>query len=369
MLSQKKLIIFIPSIEYGGVEKNLFIISNYLSKKIKNISIITSNTHHRKNFDKKLKIIYPKIKIFQNINRFCKIIVCSFLLFLEIFKNKKITVLSFQANIYAIIICKIFGINIIVRTNSAAYFYKSNFFKEFIFKNVLKDANKIIVNSLELKKEILKRFNILSTCIYNPLNLEKILFLSKKKIKNNFFQKKKVLKVINIGRFTDQKDQISILKAINEIRKKINIKLLIVGQGENKKKLQDYIYDNNLKKIAKIIKFTDNPYNLIRSADLFVLSSKFEGLPNVLLEAIALNKFIISSDCPTGPKEILNNGKGGLLFTAGNYLELAKKILFFRNNYKICLKKKAIAKSGLERFDYKINLNKYLKLVKSELTI
>jgi glycosyltransferase involved in cell wall biosynthesis len=369
MISQKRLIIFIPSIEYGGVEKNLFIISNYLSKQIQNISIITSNIQRRKNFNKKLIIIYPKLKIFKNVNRFIKILVCSFLLVLEIYKNKKITVLSFQANIYAIIICKIFGINIIARTNSAAYFYKSNFFKKFIFKSVLKNANKIIVNSLELKKEILKRFNILSTCIYNPLNIEKILYLSKKRNKNNFFYKTKNLKIINIGRFTDQKDQITILKAVNEIKDKINIRLLIVGQGKNKKKLQDYIVDNNLQKISKIKEFTNNPYNLIKSADIFVLSSKFEGLPNVLLEAVTLNKFIISTDCPTGPKEILYNGKAGLLFTPGNYLELAKKIFYFKNNYKICLKKTSIAKSGLKRFDYKINLNKYLKLVKSELTI
>ena len=108
---------------------------------------------------------------------------------------------------------------------------------------------------------------------------------------------------------------------------------------------------------------------MIKSADIFVLSSKFEGLPNVLLEAVTLNKFIISTDCPTGPKEILYNGKAGLLFTPGNYLELAKKIFYFKNNYKICLIKKRIAKSGLKKFDYKINLNKYLKLVKSELTI
>jgi len=195
MLSRKKLIIFIPSIEYGGVEKNLFIISNYLSKKLQNISIITSNNYRRKNFDKKLKIIYPKLKIFQNTNRLSKIIICSFLLVLEIFKDKKITVLSFQANLYAIIICKIFKINIIARTNSAAYFYKSNIFKKIIFKNILKHANKIIVNSLELKKEIQKKYNILSTCIYNPLNTEKILYLSKKKIKNNFFKKKKKIKI------------------------------------------------------------------------------------------------------------------------------------------------------------------------------
>ena len=62
---------------------------------------------------------------------------------------------------------------------------------------------------------------------------------------------------------------------------------------------------------------------------MFVLSSKFEGLPNVLLESLVLKKFIISSDCRTGPKEILLDGKGGFLFNVGDYKMLEKRIKYF----------------------------------------
>ena len=84
-----------------------------------------------------------------------------------------------------------------------------------------------------------------------------------------------------------------------------------------------------IKSFVKIYNFVDNPYPLIKQADIFVLSSAYEGLPNVLLEALTLNKFIISSNCPTGPKEILLNGKGGLLFKVGNYKQLANKIIYY----------------------------------------
>jgi glycosyltransferase involved in cell wall biosynthesis len=96
---------------------------------------------------------------------------------------------------------------------------------------------------------------------------------------------------------------------------------------------------------------------------VFILTSKFEGLPNVLLETIVLKKFIISSDCPTGPKEILLNGKGGLLFKVGNYNDLAKKILLYNKNKKKC--KMMLNKSikSINRFDYYKNLEKYLKLI------
>ena len=101
--------------------------------------------------------------------------------------------------------------------------------------------------------------------------------------------------------------------------------------------------------------------------NLFILSSLYEGLPNVLLEALALNKFVISSNCPTGPSEILDNNKGGLLFKISDHEDLAKKILFFRSNKFDCLKKIKHAKKRLHRFDYNKNLKKYFTFLKIEL--
>ena len=127
------------------------------------------------------------------------------------------------------------------------------------------------------------------------------------------------MNIITVGRFTDQKDQITLLKAINLIKSKINFRLIIIGKGVEKKNLINFISENNLSKNIKIFNFMKNPFNLIRSSDLFVLTSRYEGLPNVLLEALTLKKFIISTDCPTGPKEILLNGKAGNLFKIGDY--------------------------------------------------
>ena len=126
----------------------------------------------------------------------------------------------------------------------------------------------------------------------------------------------------------------TLLKAINLIKNKIKVNALIVGNGKEKKNLSNFLEKKKLKKIIKIINYKKNPYPLIKHSDVFILSSVYEGLPNVLLEAIYLKKFIISSNCPTGPKEILNNGKGGLLFKSKNYKELAKKIIYFHNNKK-----------------------------------
>ena len=88
----------------------------------------------------------------------------------------------------------------------------------------------------------------------------------------------------------------------------------------------------------------------------------YEGLPNVLLEALALKKYIISTNCPTGPSEILSNGKGGGLVKVNDYRSIAKKVLEFSNNKKIN-KKVNHASKALKRFNYSNNLDKYLRLV------
>ena len=143
----------------------------------------------------------------------------------------------------------------------------------------------------------------------------------------------------------------------------MNVSLLIIGEGDKKNKLLKYIRSNNLEKIVKIKKHTKNPFPYVKSSDIFVLSSLFEGLPNVLLEAITLNCFVISTDCPTGPSEILDKGKGGLLFKSSNYIDLSNKILSFIKNKKKYKKKLKFAQKRLHRFNYNLNLEKYFETV------
>ena len=127
--------------------------------------------------------------------------------------------------------------------------------------------------------------------------------------------------------------------------------------------MNDYIKENSLEKRIKLINYNRNPFKFIKKSEIFILSSLYEGLPNVLLEAISLNKFIISSDCPTGPREILLNGKGGFLFKVGDYNDLAQKIINYYFNKKKLNKKKVFAYKKLKRFDYNNSLKKYLFLI------
>ena len=283
----KKVLIFMPYIGIGGVEKNLFIISNFLKKKIKNVSICTTSTNHKRKFLKNIKFIIPRNKIPENLNIRLKYFICLYMLFKLFIKDRNFVVISFQANIYCILLCKIFNIKIIIRSNSSPSGWYHNDIKKIFYRMIVSLADEIIVNSDQFKKQMEKMLNIKVNRIYNPLNKVEILKKSSNNFKNSFY-KKKDLKIINIGRLTDQKNQITILKAINSLKNRIKVKLIIIGRGNEKNNLQNYIKKNNLKDTIQIKDPNKNVFSYLKSADLFVLSSKYEGLPNVLLEALTL---------------------------------------------------------------------------------
>tara|TARA_X000001036_G_scaffold438775_1_gene487565 strand:- start:590 stop:1666 length:1077 start_codon:yes stop_codon:yes gene_type:complete len=355
-----------PHMVGGGVEKNLYIIANNFAKKIKNVYFITSSKSFNNNF-KNIKIINPKLKIWNYLGIRFNYLICLLILVREILNKKKPLVFAFQANIYCILVCKLLNVKIVTRSNSSPSGWTQNSIKNFIFKKIFLISDKIIVNSIEFQKEFRKKFNVETICIYNPLNKKEILHKSKNSINLSFFKKNNKLKILNIGRFTDQKDHFTLLQSAKILKKKYNLNfvLLIMGRGRNEKKIKGFIKKNNLNQNIKIIGFKKNPYKYIKQCNIFVLSSKFEGLPNVLLEAITLKKFVISSNCPTGPKEILSNGKGGLLFKTGDQNDLAKKIIYYCNNKKILDKKINFAYKNLYRFDYNKNLKKYFEVVTS----
>ena len=365
-MSKKNLLIFMPSLEDGGVEKNFFLIINYLSNKFSNIFLITSDKLIKKKINHKIKLIGPNSSIWQTKSRYPKYFICILHLIMFLIVNKNTLIFALQANLYATLIAKIFGKKIITRSNASSEGWSKNVLKKLIYKVFLKFSDQVIVNSYDFKKELDNKFKINSEVIFNPLNKFEIQKKSREKLKFNFYKKNKI-KLITVGRLVDQKDQLTLLRAINLIKEK-NIQLLIIGNGKKEKKLIDYIVKKKLSSVVKIIPYKTNPYKYIKKANIFILTSKFEGLPNVLLEALALKKYIISTNCPTGPREILLSGKGGDLVKIGDYKTLSKKILNYsiKNNklQKKLNKKINLGYQNLNRFDYSLNMKKYYNLIK-----
>jgi len=356
----KNIIFFCPSMEEGGVEKNLINICNGIAKNHK-ITLITANKNKNIFFKKKINFISAKTNFFNNRSRIIKCIYCAYLLLKNNNNNNQKTIIvAFQSNILAIIISKILNYKVIIRSNQSPNNYANNIIKRKIMYFFFKRADKIIVNSNDFKKEFKKFFNLQTIPIYNLI--EKISDLrkySKKLVNDSFFSNsKKVLNILSIGRLVPQKDQITILKALNLIKNKKKFKFYLIGKGSEYKNLKKFINENKLNNQIKILNFKSNIYPYYRKADIFVLSSLYEGLPNTLIEALTFGVPIISSNCKTGPKEILNKKKYGKLFKIKDYKTLSLLILKSKKQIKM----KYI---NDKRFDFYQNLKKYENLITS----
>ncbi len=351
---RKELIIFNPSIEDGGVEKNLFLISNYFVNHDIKTSIISADGNKKNEFDRKINFIFPKNTNFQNSGRYKKYFYCLLLLAKRIFLVRNVVVFSFQANIYSTILSKFLGAKIIVRMNTAPQGWKHNFIKKKIYKYFIKKADGIIVNSKIFQKEVKKRFNVKPIFINNPFDFKKIKKLSDLRSKN--FYNSNTLKLITVGRLNEQKDHLTILKSMKILNNaKINFQLLVIGKGNFENFLKSYTKNNNLSKKVKFLGYKKNPYPFMNKSQIFILSSLYEGSPNVLIEALFLKNKVISSNCPTGPREILMREKNSLMFKIRDHKDLAKKIIFMSNNLSV----KKINKTFFKKYDNKFICNKY----------
>ncbi|MGV6817652.1 MAG: glycosyltransferase [Thiotrichales bacterium] len=129
--------------------------------------------------------------------------------------------------------------------------------------------------------------------------------------------------ILSAGRFTRQKDFATLIRAFARLRERQKARLIILGEGPLQQEIQALIDELKCADAIALPGWQDNPYLWMRQADLFVLSSAWEGLGNVLVEALAVGTPVVSTDCPSGPSEILQGGKIGPLVPVGDVPALA----------------------------------------------
>lgn len=241
--------------------------------------------------------------------------------------------------------------------------------KKFLRENLNK-CDKVVCICEDMKNGVIKEIPELEEkleVIYNPFDIEKI------KIKSNDYseiknEEKKLLEdnyIIMVSRLElKMKDFNTLIKAFKIVnQKRKDIKLYLLGDGPDKEKIEKMIKDENLQEHIKLLGVKRNPYPWIKNSKLLVHSSRYEGLPTVLIEALILNKIVISSNCPTGPREILDNGKYGSLVEVGDYNSMAQEILELLQEKSIKREKYlSNIDESVERFDKK-NIIKQIERV------
>lgn len=225
-----------------------------------------------------------------------------------------------------------------------------NLIRYLFWKIALKKIYKITfptLESLEYFKNLKITDNEKLFLLYDPVFLIKDLIKKKKEPIDIDLNLKKDDYFLSIGRLTKQKNFIFLIKCFSKIIKEnTNIKLVIIGVGEEKNKIISYIKASKLEKNILLLGYQNNVYKFINNCKAFILSSLWEDPGFVLIEAMATNCLVLSSDCPNGPKEIIED-KNGLLFksnSANDFFLKFNKLLNLnhkeKKNFKVNAKKK-----------------------------
>lgn len=168
--------------------------------------------------------------------------------------------------------------------------------------------------------------------VYNPIVNPELIEKAKASLDHPWFYPNEPPVIISIGRLTEQKDFFTLIEAFALVRQSKSARLIILGEGEDRPKLESLIKKLDLTQDVSMPGFVSNPYPFLTHANLFVLSSKWEGLPTVLIEALYCNVPVIATDCMSGPREILEGGKYGTLIPVGDPESLAEAIIVSLNN-------------------------------------
>lgn len=320
-----KLYIFLPTLGYGGAEISLSRVAQFLAKNagVEIKLIVAKRLKHEPELkiNNSLKVEYLNSK---------KTIFSLFRLFLLINREKPDVIISTlpTPNFMVTILKKLRLINskIVLREANSNYLNWNNSLinkikgKMSIFSFNNSDANIFI--SKELKENIEKHLsNKKNIVIYNPVFTEDFFQRANEKVSEINFKNKEIW--ITTSRLEHQKGLDLLFDAVHELKDVKNFILLVIGDGS-----LETVFKNKYSKLPiKFLGNVQNPLKYLNLADIFFFPSRREGLGNSLIEAQILGKNIISSDCPSGPKEIVNFFKNGVLFESNNLNDLVKSIL------------------------------------------
>ncbi|MBS3967371.1 MAG: glycosyltransferase [Truepera sp.] len=162
--------------------------------------------------------------------------------------------------------------------------------------------------------------------IYNPVIGEELHQRAREPLQHPWFAPGEPPVILGIGRLHQQKDFGNLIRAFALLRREQPARLIILGEGEERPALERLALELSLTEDLSLPGFVDNPYAYLAHSAAFVLSSAWEGLPTVLIEALAVGTPVVSTDCPSGPREILQNGKFGPLVPIRDSAALAKAI-------------------------------------------
>jgi glycosyltransferase involved in cell wall biosynthesis len=324
----------------------------------KSIEIYIASKRHHSNLAKFLNIFALARKVKKYIKENNIDIVISFLT---------------RAN-YVNVLSKLYGAGhetIISERNTPGIIYNtgtvSGAINRLFIRRLYARCDKIIAVSTGVKNDLEKNFNIppeIIEVIYNPFDSGAIEKSALQSVEHRWLGKNGLKTVISLGRLEKQKNHQLLLNAFCRTLKKIpQARLIIIGEGRERSALTRLSRELKIDTKIDLIGQMEDPFPYLARADLFVLSSIAEGFPNALVEAMICACPVISTDCPSGPNEIIINKDHGILVPLNNAEALSKAMIMLLNDETLRINMKKNAKKRSNAFALKRIINQYADLL------
>ncbi len=354
----------LPYLKAGGTERQASYISNYLSNNGHQTDIISIENEPAFEYLFDNSVTYLNSK-----NSFIYLIKNIFLIINKIKSYETDVIISraWNSNFISIIVSIITRKPVVVFLSGSIDLSGSSSVKRFIQSCLINKAAKIISVSEKSKKNCMKWLNVPEEkikIIYNGVDTDLLNKLANEPVDIPEELNQDSFKIVFVGRLIHRKGLDVLLNAIAKMNgNRNNVTLSIIGSGPEQEKYQQQADTLNIRNKVFFLGEKSNPFPYIKYGDIFVMPSRSEGFPNVLLEAMALKKPVISSDCESGPNEILND-KNGILFPVGDSALLKQAIEEFLDYPNL---KKEYAEKAYQTVISKFNLNHQLKVLEDEL--
>jgi N-acetylgalactosamine-N,N'-diacetylbacillosaminyl-diphospho-undecaprenol 4-alpha-N-acetylgalactosaminyltransferase len=357
----RKVCLLVGQLSSGGAEKVGANMSISLSKKGYDVTVVTMTNFIDYKYEGQL---YNFGVIKEKYNR-----LQAFLKFRKFFKNNKFDVVIdhrtrdnfFKELLFSRFVFQNCSIVYCVHNFRLEYYFS---FLSFPWLSLLPHVKirAFVCVSKEIQNQLMKKLNVASKTIYNFISEYDLLT----SIEDNQFENKNY--IIGVGRLTTIKQFDKLINAYyhSELLKK-GILLFILGDGPEKENLAHLISKLKLEEFVRILPFRKNPYTLIKNAKALVLTSKVEGFPMVLLEAVSLKTPVVSFNCKSGPNELIKHEFNGLLVEDQNekQLSLALNKLLLNDLYYAAIK--ANMEISLDQFSEEKNIQAWINLFENQM--
>ena len=222
-------------------------------------------------------------------------------------------------------------------------------------------ADEITVVSDGVKKDLMTKLRIpvdRISVVHNPIDIEEIREKATLPIPHPWFREDVPI-ILGVGRLVHEKDFRTLIDAFQQVRVSHPSRLVILGEGPLRRNLEKQIRELLLQDHVLLPGYDPNPFPYMARATVFVLSSRDEGLPNVLLQSMACETPVIATRCHSGPEEIITNGSDGLLVPVGDSAAMAGAIVSVLESPELQRQLVAKARESMRRFSAEVVLERY----------